>query len=219
MKAKHIIYITCFVFVGVVGLFIALCTIIRYPESKFLIDKKIRDYLSFYKPNDTLLFQDSKSKIDTFLITYIDSVTYNPTLITFWPPTEPFKWIQVHYRQIPKDTWHSTSLSDSGEKFEDASLIWVYQYPESGKTTYEITFNFKKLYTWYEDPIIVGVLRTDTIVINHRLFTNYSDIPINEDQKWQNDSNYVTDIYWINKYGIIAYKYKNGDIWKRINLK
>gem|GEM_PF-2721044 len=187
--------------------------ILKRPTDKdFIFNPKTRSYLSFYKPNDIWIFEDSKSRIDTFQITKMDSNMFVPPLIHFMSPG-PFKWIEVHYRQRPIDSWHSTTLVDTGRIYEDARLIDINK--SNGEE--EVSLDFKNFYVFNRSDSI-GVLKTDILEVSGIKFKNYYNISLDKDEKWQKDSDYVTDVYWVNKYGIIAYKYKNGDLWKRINL-
>lgn len=200
-------------------LFLVLVIIVscnRYPETGFLFSTKTREFLSFFKHNDTLLYQDSKGKVDTFIITTLDSSKHIP------PPFESFsfggaqKSIDIHYKQYPNDKWGTTS-SNNPQKYtyEEASIIGVSN--SFGNSIDEIWIKFKNLSLIYEDTSKIGIFKKDTIILHSNVFTNYLDI--GEDDKRPKDSTDVSNIYWAGKYGIIAYKYKNGDFWKRINLK
>ncbi|HTA81736.1 MAG TPA: hypothetical protein VK783_02300, partial [Bacteroidia bacterium] len=65
----------------------------------------------------------------------------------------------------------------------------------------------------------LGKEQLDTLIIDGVTITDYSIIEsIETPNKWHYPEN-ISVAYWSKKYGLIAYKYWNGDIWKRINLK
>jgi hypothetical protein len=183
----------------------------QYPKN---IDRKARQYLSFYKPNDTLFFKDSKSKIDTFLITNMDSDTFVSNRLGLMSPA-PHKAIHIYYKQIPHNNYGTPVTSDSTKKMEDADFISLSS--EAWDSLTEISLDFHQFnFNFPSDSI--GDLKRDSLLIGGKLFTKYRYFELPKDH-WSNDSNQVVDIYWENKYGIVAYRYQDGDYWERINLK
>jgi hypothetical protein len=187
----------------------------RYPESNFNFTAKAREFLSFFKYNDTLLYQDLKGKVDTFIITTLDSSKHIPPLFESFSFGGAQKSIDICYRQYPNDVWGMTETNNHKKIYHEASIVDITS--NYGSLIDEVWIKFKNISLVYEDTAKIGVFKTDTIILNGKVFTNYLDI--GADDKRQKDSADVNNIYWDNKYGIIAYKYKNGDFWKRINLK
>jgi hypothetical protein len=180
------------------------CSHIFGPD--FVISETSRNYLSFFKPNDTLYFQDLKGKIDTFLITYIDSEEHTETNLS---SLSPWKEVRVHYKQLPKNL------------IKDSILVSIFASYRS-----QVSINFKDfVYSPWVDGKLAdgaknqqGVLMHDTIMISKKNFTGYFDFGYSRGDSSKMDSTDITHLYWLNKYGIIAYKYRNGNMWKRINL-
>jgi len=183
---------------------LACCSHIFGPD--FVISGTSRNYLSFFKPNDTLYFQDLKGKVDTFLITYIDSEEHTETNIS---SLSPWKEIRVHYKQLPKNL------------VKDSILVSIFSSYRS-----QVKINFKEfVYAPWVDGKLAdgasnqqGVLMLDTSIINKKSITGFFDFGYARGDSTKMNSTDIAHLYWLNKYGIIAYKYQNGDLWKRINL-
>ena len=195
-------------------LLISSCTWKPYPPEKYNIEQSYRDLVSPYKSGDTLLFKDSSNKINSFLISKIDSVIYDTK--GYFINRKNEKIISVSYKQIPIDKWAHEwigSAPDSAgfrEHKEDATLIDIIRDPAAEST--ELNFNFQifRGCTLKNLP-----LHTDTLNINGINITGYYKIEYcDEDVKNLSD---IKVAYSTIKKGIMAYQLLDGTWWIRIN--
>jgi|SRR6185312_5067784 len=209
------------IFLFIVSISLVSCK--KHSDSEFEINNSARQFLEFYKPHEIWLFKDTASKIDTFRVTSIDSVLYNPPIYGFLQSQFHHKDIRIQYQQLPNDEWHSEELEMQGPpKKIDATLIALVKSidvvydTEAFKEELYIgfkEFRYENLINSLSKPSAenLGIGNTNQIV-----YFNLKDTSTGFGREKKPTS--VVEVYWSNKYGIIAYKYKNGDLWKRINL-
>jgi hypothetical protein len=180
----------------------------RLTDKDFKFSQGVRNYLSFYKHNDIWIFEDSRFRKDTFQVTSVDSEEHIPAIINFLGPG-PSKSISIGFKKISSDNF--SGLNNGVLRIDSKS---------QGDNGYITLAFFHRFTNWWNSDSI-GVLKSDTLRVSNILFNKYryiesrlSDLR-NLDES---DSLDIISIYWTNEYGIIAYKYKNGDLWKRINL-
>lgn len=187
----------------------------RPPYSAFNISASAREYIKHFKQNDTLYFKDSKSKVDTFVITGIDSgIRRKPFIHFLWGGSEG-KGIRVAYKQFPIDKWHATEIEDTGVKLLYDRLISIGKNPKDSETHIHISF---RAFFSNDSNGVLGIRQSDTMIIDGIRINDYSLLKYSNEFNSFKDSNDVSAIYWSRRYGLIEYKYWNGDIWKRINL-
>jgi hypothetical protein len=183
------------------------------PASEFEFSAKARGYLDFYKSNDLWLFEDSTSRVDSIEIMSIDSSYLNPFFLSIMNPA-PRKEIKVNWKRISKDSRYGVkedSVANIGYIEIEKIPAWR-DHSENVNISLPRTF-FYHLYTAKRDSI-----KSDSVLIGNVLFTNYIDF-YDRNNGTNRDPHDIVEIYWTNKYGIIAYRYRNGNVWKRINLK
>ncbi len=184
---------------------------LQYPRN---INNKAREYLAFYKPFDTIFYENSKSSVDTFLITTVDSETTVHNSLGIMSPA-PGKSITVHYTALSpyERTMKGRDLTYDRNNDWYFIALRILRYDSMPIMDFGfIGFN----YTFHQDSI--GVLKTDTLLIDGKIFNKYRYFELPKDN-WINNPTQIVAIWWQNKYGLIAYKWQNGDMWKRINLK
>jgi len=180
----------------------------RLTDKDFKFSQGVRNYLSFYKHNDIWIFEDSRFRKDTFQVTSVDSEEHIPAIINFSGPG-PSKSISIEFKKISSD--NSEGLNNEVLRIDSKS---------QGDNGFITLAFFHRFTNWWNSDSI-GVLKSDTLRVSNIIFNKYRYIESrlgdlrNLDES---DSLDIMSIYWTNKYGIIAYKYKNGDLWKRINL-
>jgi hypothetical protein len=219
MKTKLLIGIICLIIADVI---IAIYQHNKNYEKDFPIDQKARNFLSFYKPNAIWTFENSKWKRDTILIS-VDSAFYPPSA-GFLAPA-PHKYIRIHFTELKQSRQNEDEILGDGnlniekDKYEGRVNFWFYHGDFRLNTQDTIT-------------------KSDSLLIDSVLFTKYLDIYSRQEPEFitatsttapyniitnSPNPNYhpldIIDIYWVNKYGILAYKLQNDDIWKRTNIK
>jgi hypothetical protein len=203
-------------------LFALLITIVGcrnpYPDSNFIISQKARNYLSFYKSNGLWIFKNDLIT-DTLSITTMDSGIHNPRVWFFDDNSNaPFKTIGIGFRPKHYDKWQSVTYTEKGEKTMPVDQgIRIIKSPLGNES---ISLSFKH-YNYDNSLDSIDHIKGDTLIINNILFTEYDIFKLSTFS--DEIANYMGSdtmyVYWVNKYGIIAYRYGSGKLWKRINLK
>lgn len=184
------------------------------PDKAFQFTPEIRNYISFYKPGKIWGFENSAGKKDSIKLVRMDSDLYNvtKTFLTFmWH--RPMKTISINFKHLTKTAWdEKTYNTDSTGEFISIS-IRTGPYNKD----FQMCFSFINWFLYCDTTSAIGNVRKDTLLINGSIVTNYINIA-DTSTLMHNEGTDIVNVYWVNKYGIIAYKYRNGDLWKRINL-
>jgi hypothetical protein len=198
----------------IVLLFLSSCYWDAFPIEQYQIDHSFRDMVNPYQVGDTLTFQSSQGKRDSFLISKIDSTLNNRK--GHFINARNVKTISVYYRQIPVDTWARSRIemgpgnADPKTITEDATLIDIVRYPDDQTT--ELHFNLKIFYGCAITDALL--LHTDTTAIAGRKFTNYYKIDYCADDRHTLTTTIKTAYSTIEN-GLVAYQYVNGEWWIR----
>lgn len=185
-----------------------------HSSETYQFSDKMRAYLEFYKSNKIWCFSDSSSRTDTLQFISVDSSVFDPLGINMGAQV-PHKDISILYRHISK----TKRYQNRQDSIMDSFFILISKHLSDSvkKITIDL-YDFEG--ESFSDSI--GITKLDTIKIDNIEFTKYVDIGLLDDIKYEQQGHEkptdITHVYWLNKYGIIAYRYRNGDIWKRINL-
>ncbi len=221
MRKKLLIGILCLIIVD--GILAIRQHYYNY-ENDFPIDQKARNFLAFYKPNTSWVFENSNGKRDTILV-HIDSVFYPPQ--AGFLAHEPYKFIEIHFTESSK--YKLQYYKD--DCILDGMTIRIEKY----KYSKEISFScFRGISTLNASDTLT---KADSLKLDSVLFAKYLDIFAQPEPANYYTTEYtgtmkvivknpnpnyhpldIADIYWVNKYGVLAYKLQNGDFWKRTNL-
>jgi hypothetical protein len=199
--------------ITMICIFLISCRQKAFPDSKFNIQHNVRDLISCYKVNDTLIFKSSTNLVDSFVISAIDSVTINEKPFIITPRNS--KTITISYRQIPVDKWQFKWYEGKGDgkehlHSEDGMFISVVKYPDNDSTEYY--YNFKEFRCSKDD---IPQLNKDSITINNLRITNYYKIE-NCAVSSPTENGIKTCYSTIDK-GLVAFKTYNDIIWTRFN--
>ena len=164
------------------------------------------DLISYniYKVNDTLIFKNSRSDLDTFIISSKTIFNKGSDENTGWynPPIG-----NVTFKDLPNNHYGRTIIrwGTSDTIIQDCSLITIYKDKPNGSISEVLYFkNF------------IGRIdrRTQkTANLDNLKYGNLLKVP-SFDTVNIRDSTEITNIYWSDKFGIIAYDLRNGDKWK-----
>jgi len=193
--------------------FLTSCRQKAFPDSKFNIPNNVRDLISSYKVNDTLIFKSSSNLTDSFVISIIDSVTINEKPFLMTPRNS--KSITISYRQIPIDKWQYKWYEGKGDgkehlHSEDGMFISIVKYPDNESTEYY--YNFKEFRCSKNE---IPEQNKDTIKINNLKITNYYKID-NCAVSSQNENGIKVCYSTIDK-GLVAFKTYDDILWTRQN--
>jgi len=181
----------------------------QYSESDFKISATARQYLICGQPGDKLIFKDSRSLMDTFQLTAIDSTTYIPSYFGLMSHA-PYKRIVIRFKDL--------NIGDTGS----IEVEQVPVYPVPDQEDIGISFSHTHTFHYHSMRDSISSLKLDSIRIDNVLLKECKDLKSDMNNVKFNkevvDSLYITHIYCAKKYGIVAYKCRNGDMWRRINL-
>ena len=120
-------------------LFFSSCNYRPFPKEKYEIGENYRNLINSYSLGDTLIFKSSQNKIDSFVISGIDSAINDRN--GYFINAANGKSISLTYKQIPIDKWQYTWLEVKGDgkehpHSEDGTFISIAKnyyfsiYPE-----------------------------------------------------------------------------------------
>lgn len=192
-------------------LFFSSCNYRPFPKEKYEIGENYRNLINSYSLGDTLIFKSSQNKIDSFVISGIDSAINDRN--GYFINAANGKSISLTNKQIPIDKWQYTWLEVKGDgkehpHSEDGTFISIAKNPKDETTEYY--FNFKEFRCSKKET---PKLNKDTIEVNGLKITNYYKID-NCAVSSQNENSIKVCFSTIDK-GLVAFKTYNNILWTR----
>jgi len=199
MKRVLIILLTAF--------FLSSCCSIDKKDIEFN-DNELKHF-SNYKNGDTIYFESNLGDIDTIEIIGFKNEKFDKCGGFMQRRPSNTRWITI--KHLPMDKWHGTSqdMTKGGIiEIDYQGLFWITKDPIEKTTKYSIDFqNFHST----EDTVI-GQLYLDTLKLNNIVLTNYYIVKHGyPDRVTKSDD--IEVLYWTDRYGLVAYKNKSGQIW------
>lgn len=181
-------------------------------NKEFEFDKNEPRHLSSYKKGDTIYFENPKNDIDTITILSVDSAKGEKCFgLLNQIPKGKSCW--VTFKFLPIDKWHGVTINGNTKdttSIDYKNLIQITKDPIENKTFF--VFDFKDFYTASET--VLGILNTDTLILNEKKITNYYEINHGFPERVKYSTNIET-LIWTDKEGLTAYKNKAGDWWTK----
>jgi hypothetical protein len=170
----------------------------KYSADRYVIPGLYRDLISSFKTGDTLRFYDNKKNRSSYLITSIDSsfVDEGKGLMN----VRGRKDISITCRELTKP----------GQGYGEYPVIILNRYPDLDSATFDL--RLKDFYSI--DTTRPFILRTDTIIANDLMFTNYYSFRPKNYLELK-DPNSISEIYMTKMGGIVAYKNLSGTWWTK----
>lgn len=208
-------FLICFR-IFIITTFLKGCNPKNVPNENLTFDKSFLQLFQAVNKKDTLLFENNKNGIDTFILTKTDSILNNKKGIFI--NSRNFKEIYTRYKQVPINYWAKSWIemgknnSERKKITEDARLITITKFLDNNKCEMEMWF--KNFNCTLKDSL--GILHKDNLQIGRHYITNYyilkTQMYSSIDDKGDVDIIYVT----LND-GIVAYREKSDTIRARIN--
>ena len=189
-------------------LIISGCCDRNYNENDFEFKTEELKHFSNYKIGDTLFFKSNLGDIDTItIVSYEKEIHQECGMIAPRPVNS--KWVEI--KHLPIDRWHGTSQEAPDWKTQVVyqGLFWISKYPREKEIEY--TLDFKD---FFHNDSIIGEFQTDTVSINNFMFSDYYIVRHSYPDRVTEAKN-IEILYWTDKYGLTAYKSKNGEIWSK----
>ena len=112
----------------------------------------------------------------------------------------------VRFKDLPENKYQETVIRYPDTIYQDAELLVVYKSSPFENPKVELYFKS-----------FIGEI--EEINNNRLIFNEHSSLRIPRfDLTTAREDTDLTYIYWNDTIGIIGYEYKNGEIWKRINI-
>jgi hypothetical protein len=184
------------------------------PPEKFVFDSKFDSLYKAISYKDTILFENSKNRIDTFVLTKADSVISN-RINCFMCPRAGKSFFR-NYKQYPDNYWADDEFENQGTNQEkritrEVALITITKIPDADLNTAYLSF--KNFHCSIEGSL--GKLLTDTLILNNNYFTSYYILYSTAESLIVDDDD-VELVFITLRDGIIAYKEKSGILRRRI---
>ncbi len=189
-------------------IFISGCC--SYNKSDLEFNAKELAHFADYKSGDIIYFQSNLGDIDTIKIVGFGTERNErcPGLNT--PPPVNHRWLQIEH--LPVDRWFGTSITEKKTEVVYQELLSISKYPIETGVYYSISF--KDFHSKILPKSTVGEFHTDTIKLNNLNLTNYYLVRHGYPERITEPKN-IEIIYWTDKFGLTAYKAKDGEIWTK----
>lgn len=182
-----------------------------YADKDFNLSQSERSFLNVFKSGDTLTFKNSNNEIDKLVVVGLDSSQKKKSGTLMASPAHNFIWVTL--KHIQPVIWRTYSQKGSLVRIDTTisqELITISKYPQSKEITF--SFSFKHFYSPNKNGF--GPLHTDTIKINGFHLTKYYVLSDKNSDTLNMD---VSELYWTQNHGLVAYKLYDGTYWCKIN--
>lgn len=184
------------------------------PAEKFIFDSKFDSLYKAVSYRDTMFFENGQNRIDTFVLTKIDSSLVNKIDCFMCPRAA--KSVFRKYKQYPINYWADSIYENQSTDKEkvigrEVSLVSMTKFPDVNIT--RVYISFKNFHSSIEGSL--GQPSNDSLKINGLYFTNYYILNSTAQSLIVNDED-VEIVFVTLKDGIIAYKEKSGILRKRL---
>jgi hypothetical protein len=177
-------------------------------DKDFQLNDTERALFSSFRKGDTLYYENENKDVDTFLILGIDSAQQMEAGYLMKSPAHNDIWVNM--RQLPIDTFVHGIFYDSVKNKADTEytqLFSIRKLPQENKVQY--SFSFRRFFETREGSI--GQIQTAPITMKGTVIKDYYLIKNTGDTTTNN----IEALYWTQKDGLIAYKYRDGTIWTK----
>jgi len=164
------------------------------------LDKELAHF-SDYKIGDTIYFQSNLGDIDT--ISILDFGTERNEICGGFG--------RIVIKHLPVDTWTSTSQDFTTDGKIDTVYQLLFSFSNYPTDKYYV-INFKDFNSNIDS--VIGEFHADTIKLNDMNISNYYSVKHGYPERITEPKNVAT-IYWTDKFGLTAYKTKDGETWTK----
>jgi hypothetical protein len=193
----------------ILTIFISSCC--SYDKKDLEFNDKELAHFANYKIGDTIHFQSNLGGIEIIMIVGFGTERNENCGGFMAPRPVNGKWVQI--KHLPVYNWTGTSqdMTNGGKVDSDyQELFWVSKHPTEKEVEYAIRFN--DFYSTFDS--IIGEFHTDTIKLNDLNVSNYYIVKHGYPERITEPKNIET-IYWTDKFGLTAYRTKDGETWTK----
>ena len=193
----------------IMTVFISGCC--SYDKKDFDFNDEELRHFSNYKVGDTIYFQSNLGDMDTMTIVGFGTERNENCGGFMARPPVNGRWVQI--KHLPIDRWFGTSQDmTTGGKIDTVyqELFWISKHPTEKEVDFSISF--KDFHSNFDT--IIGAFHMDTIKLNDLKVSNYYIVKPGYPERITEPKNIET-IYWTDKFGLTAYKSKDGEIWTK----
>lgn len=197
--------------VTTIFLAIILSSCNSYSKKDFDLNQSERSLLNLYKPDDTLTFENSHQEINKMLVIGLDSSQKKEGGWVMAKPASNSVWVSLkHLQPITWKTFSQDGTLIRTDTIISQELVTISKYPQSKEVSF--TFSFKHFNLTSKEGL--GLLHTDSIKINGYSLTNYYLLKDKNPDTLNMD---VSELYWAQNKGLMAYRSYDGNYWLRTN--
>lgn len=188
-------------------LILTLSSCCRFSNKDFeFADSYARLIKSYHKANDTLIFKSDSGDLDTFMINSINTTQSCAMILGY-----PHRGMNISITHLPKNNWIGGTQLNEGSKLDtiNQALISITKIPMLEENPYSVVFKYRDFEIVmdsipdYKLGFEFGSLKLDSCLLLD------TELPID-----LQNGNSVIQIVWTDKVGLIAYKKKNGEIYR-----
>ena len=193
----------------ILAIFISGCC--SYDKKDFEFNDEELRHFNNYLVGDTIYFQSNLGDIDTITIVGFGTERNENCGGFMAPRPVNGKWVQV--KHLPIDKWFGTSQDmTTGGKMDTVyqELFWISKHPTEKAVNFAVGFkNFQSNF-----DTIIGEFHINTIKLNDLQVSDYYVVKHGYPERITEPKNIET-IYWTDKFGLTAYRSKDGEIWTK----